>query len=1105
MKNFFSAVLSLSMAFSMLPVAALAADAPKDSTAFSDLKDLDAATKAKYDDMLKAGIFNGIEEGKFGLKEKMNRAQFAKVAALVFQLKTDASLKKSTFQDVTSDDPSNGYALPFIEAIYKAGITDGYAEGLFNPSGEVTKEQLAAFLVKGLKLDEKVKASAGVKDDTVSDWAKGYVAVAIDLKLMVNGANGKFDGTTPATRDLLVLSAYEAKKQLASAAKPEVVTKVSINKAEVTGAKTIKVTLNGAIADTSKLTVGVTRGSTKIEAKPKWNDNKNEVELTLDAKMTEGVYNVKLEAVKDGGLTVDKGSADVTAQTEKLTKLEFTTASDTIALGKEVVIAFRALNQYNEQTDLPAARFDIRVNSDLTVKASNVEQSFTINTSDLERNDVISVTVLTPEKTVQANKTFKIGDKQLVSKVELGELKLISGKKKLEAGDKAYLDYKAYDQYGMLVTELDLLRDQTNLLVSDADAILDGTITENGIKIDKGFGFFEDEDSDNRPDLIIRTASANPDMLPGEHEVTFSVMPSSGQTATKKVQIVSSDVPFDISFGKPSAASIAWGDEDVYLPVIVKDKNGKELSVDDIVRFANEIRIDDSGSARVKISRSIETEGVGRGKIKIGGLEGTRENDEKAGTLTITATIEKNNKSATYSTWIGEKRYPNQVYVSSEPKPLMVPSLTPLYVSTDNMITENKMKLKFKDQYGDDFDKDYTGYEVDISYEQISGTVTNAVYFTKGSLTSTTAPTWQWDTDKASPNHKITFVGDDTRADGYSASKTSVKSIRDADLTFTPITGDDNVGEYKMTATLFKMDGKSRNQMSSVSREVELLNSKDAEKVTYEVKAFANGLFATNDLYLGAFEAGSVASDLSKLALPGLVAPTSEADAMANWFAGKIEVSAKNSKGENVGLPNNLIQGVSTTNKFAVPVARPKSDSLAFDTIALRGVEEGTTNVAVTFRNGHKPYNLSNVQVKKDALNVASFTLAENGKSKTVWLSLLNNLSIHSGDSVANGVTQLKKTLGDIKLKDQYGAFEFKNYSVYRAADLFGTRFSINNAKWSDPANPGTIEIVVDKKAGTAVYKYVPGAGGSQIVSFTVMATSGSITQTVDVFTDRTK
>ena len=185
----------------------------KTSADFTDLKDLDAATKAKFDAMISAGVFDGVSESTFGLKDEMNRAQFAKVAALIYGLDVDTSLNTSSFSDVKADDPANGYALPYIEAVKAAGITDGIGEGKFNPAGDVTKEQLATFLVRGLGKDQDAKSTPGVNDSTVTDWAKGYVALALELKLLSNGVDGTFGGSVNATRDLLVLGSYEAKGQ----------------------------------------------------------------------------------------------------------------------------------------------------------------------------------------------------------------------------------------------------------------------------------------------------------------------------------------------------------------------------------------------------------------------------------------------------------------------------------------------------------------------------------------------------------------------------------------------------------------------------------------------------------------------------------------------------------------------------------------------------------------------------------------------------------------------------------------------------------------------------------------------------------------------------
>ncbi|WP_337103781.1 S-layer homology domain-containing protein [Paenibacillus sp. YIM B09110] len=372
--------------------------ATKTSADFTDLKDLDAATKAKFDSLISAGIFEGVAEGKFGLKEEMNRAQFAKVAALIFGLKADDSLPTSSFNDVKADH----WAIDYIEAVKKAGITDGVGNDNFNPAGQVTKEQLATFLVRGLGKDEDAKAEPGVKDSTVSDWASGYVALALDLKLLDNGADGKFGGQANATRDLLLTGAYEAKAQYVSPGK------VSILEAKQVGMKKINVTFNKPV-DSTKAGLSIANAE---GAQVKWAADNKSATLTFAKNLEEASYVITLTGLN--AAEVGNTTATVTATAETVTKIEFTSASDTVVALKPAVIPFKATNQFGEAVD-DFSKFEVQA----TVPAYIDINRMAVIADPWSRiqGDRISITVIHVPSGVTATKIVTVGASEVVPPV----------------------------------------------------------------------------------------------------------------------------------------------------------------------------------------------------------------------------------------------------------------------------------------------------------------------------------------------------------------------------------------------------------------------------------------------------------------------------------------------------------------------------------------------------------------------------------------------------------------------------------------------------------------------------------------------------------------
>ncbi|EFM11067.1 S-layer domain protein [Paenibacillus curdlanolyticus YK9] len=372
--------------------------AAKTSADFTDLKDLDAATKAKFDAMISAGIFDGISDTTFGLKDEMNRAQFAKVAALITGIEVNKDLKTSSFSDVKADDAANGYALPYIEALKAAGVTEGYGAGTYNPAGKVTKEQLATFLVRTLNKDAEAKTKTG-NDSTVSDWAEGYVALALELKLLANGADGKFGGQANATRDLLLTGAYEAKQQYVSPGK------VSLTEAKQVSVKKINVSFNKPV-DTTKASLSITKAE---GAQVEWAADTKSATLTFAKKLEAGSYIITLAGLDASA--VDKTTAAVTVEAEKVTKIEFTSASDTVARSKAVDIPFKAINQFGE-TVQDLSGFEVR--SSVSASIDLRSMAVTADTSSMLKGDRIFVTLIHSASGLQASKTYTVGAAEVV-------------------------------------------------------------------------------------------------------------------------------------------------------------------------------------------------------------------------------------------------------------------------------------------------------------------------------------------------------------------------------------------------------------------------------------------------------------------------------------------------------------------------------------------------------------------------------------------------------------------------------------------------------------------------------------------------------------------
>ncbi len=147
---------------------------------------------AKYDIEVMASkhIANGITEETFAPNKNITRAEFASLLTRALDLPIVDS--KPSFTDV-----DNAWYSDAVKSAYSAKIINGIDDTQFAPNQNITREQMAAMLIRAYtyatgKKIEDLYTTAEVKfsdEGAVSKWARSNVRLAASLKLM----NGKTD------------------------------------------------------------------------------------------------------------------------------------------------------------------------------------------------------------------------------------------------------------------------------------------------------------------------------------------------------------------------------------------------------------------------------------------------------------------------------------------------------------------------------------------------------------------------------------------------------------------------------------------------------------------------------------------------------------------------------------------------------------------------------------------------------------------------------------------------------------------------------------------------------------------------------------------------
>ena len=141
------------------------------------------ANKAAIEALAARGIIDGMTDTTFVPNNNMNRAQFAAITVRALGLTPKAN---NAFNDV----PANAWYAGYIGTAYTYGIVDGVAEGRFNPTGTISRQQAATMVARAAKLCgmDTAYSTAAIRDvlaqfgdyTKTADWARSSLAFCYD-------------------------------------------------------------------------------------------------------------------------------------------------------------------------------------------------------------------------------------------------------------------------------------------------------------------------------------------------------------------------------------------------------------------------------------------------------------------------------------------------------------------------------------------------------------------------------------------------------------------------------------------------------------------------------------------------------------------------------------------------------------------------------------------------------------------------------------------------------------------------------------------------------------------------------------------------------------
>ncbi|MGE5704910.1 MAG: Ig-like domain-containing protein [Clostridia bacterium] len=142
----------------------------------------------------RTGYMNGYPSGDFDPDRPVTRAEMASILINTGMVKPETSAAGSFF-----DVADHNWAADAIKRANEAGLMNGYANGMFNPGGGITRAEMAAIVYKYLGLSGNGMPN-NFSDVSADNWATPIIAAVSEAGLMSGYPDGTFQPQKILTR-----------------------------------------------------------------------------------------------------------------------------------------------------------------------------------------------------------------------------------------------------------------------------------------------------------------------------------------------------------------------------------------------------------------------------------------------------------------------------------------------------------------------------------------------------------------------------------------------------------------------------------------------------------------------------------------------------------------------------------------------------------------------------------------------------------------------------------------------------------------------------------------------------------------------------------------